>query len=87
LVGDVVDDSNSSKAKISHCGGVLSTVRVVEAVEVASTFTSSLVPALKRKARMKTATPVTAVKTVIFPVVLMNLGSESTLNDIIHNYY
>jgi hypothetical protein len=82
-VGLVVDDSNSSNANTVHCGGVFRTVRVVDAVEVASAFMSSFVPALKRKASIKTAKPAIAVNIVIFPALFMNLGRVSALNDIL----
>src|SRR3989338_5965367 len=68
LVGVLVDDSNSSTAKLTQIGGVLSTVMVVVAV-CASTFSNSVLPALKRNTNAKTKIPDKAAAMVILPAV------------------
>jgi hypothetical protein len=67
LVGFVTEDSTTSVEDATHCGGVLRTVSVVLAVCCASTFNSSVLPALNKKTKVNTLIAAKEVAIVILP--------------------
>jgi len=86
LVGEVEDELINSCPSwpATQVGGVLSTVSVVVAVLVASAFSSSVLPMLRIKMKVKMSSPDNADNTVIFPAVSTYRGRLFLLYNILN---